>query len=133
MSINDDISYLVVRAVIAFGGQVNDLESISSTFYKLLLQQYSCTKSLQSQTVTREKLRKTLLYKKGTHKMLMKLTPGVLSLSLSEPRCLDETKTVESQNLRGYVCSICCCNHQWSSPHSFTVNMQGPINESKAF
>jgi hypothetical protein len=104
MSINEDISYLVVRAVIAFGGQVNDLESISSTFYKLLLQQYSCTKSLQSKTVTREKLRKTLSYEKGTHKMLMKLTPGVLSLSLSEPRCLDETKTVENQNLRGCVC-----------------------------
>jgi len=27
-------------------------------------------------TVTRKKLRKTLLYKKGLHKMLMKLTPG---------------------------------------------------------
>jgi len=31
-------------------------------------------KKLQSQTVTREKLPKTLSYRKGTHKMLMKLT-----------------------------------------------------------
>jgi len=29
----------------------------------------------QSQNVTREKLRKALLCKKGTHKMMMKLTP----------------------------------------------------------
>ena len=32
-------------------------------------------KNLQSQTANREKLSKTLLYKKGKHMMLMKLTP----------------------------------------------------------
>jgi len=44
--------------------------------YKQLLHRYSFAKKLQSQIVTREKLQKTLLYKKGVHKMLMKLTPG---------------------------------------------------------
>jgi len=29
----------------------------------------------QTQNATREKLRKALLYKKGAHKMMMKLTP----------------------------------------------------------
>jgi len=50
--------------------------SISSTFYAGLLYQYFCTKKLQSQNLTREKLRKALLYKKFAHKMLMKLTQG---------------------------------------------------------
>jgi len=36
-----------------------------------------CAKKLQSQNLTREKLHKVLLYKKRTHKMLMKLTPGL--------------------------------------------------------
>jgi len=49
--------------------------SISSTFYTLLLRQYFCTKRLQSQNVTREKLREALLYKKLARKMLMKLIP----------------------------------------------------------
>jgi hypothetical protein len=40
-------------------------ESISSTFYKQLYGQYSLPEKLQSQTVAREKLQKTLLYKKG--------------------------------------------------------------------
>ncbi len=39
-----------------------------------LLGQYSWTKKLQSQTVTGEKLCKTLLYDKGRHKMLIILT-----------------------------------------------------------
>jgi len=34
----------------------------------------------KSQIVTREKLRKALWYKKGSSKMLMKLTPAVLEL-----------------------------------------------------
>jgi hypothetical protein len=42
-----------------------------------LLRPYSCAKKLQSQNVTREKLRKRLLYEKGDWKMLMKLTPGL--------------------------------------------------------
>jgi len=41
------------------------------------LQRYSCAKKLQSQTVTREKLRKILLFEKCARQMLMKLTPGV--------------------------------------------------------
>jgi len=48
--------------------------SISSTFYKQLLRQYSFAKKLQNQTVIREKLLKALLREKGAHKMLMKLT-----------------------------------------------------------
>ncbi len=39
------------------------------------MRRYSCTIKLKTQTITREKLRKALLYKKGAHKMLMKLTP----------------------------------------------------------
>jgi hypothetical protein len=50
--------------------------SISSTFYTHLLRQNFCTKRLQSQNMTREKLRKALLCKKIANKMLMKLTPG---------------------------------------------------------
>ncbi len=53
------------------------LLSISSTFYEQLLRQYSSAKKLQSQIVTREKLRETLSNKKGTLIMLMKLTPIV--------------------------------------------------------
>jgi len=37
---------------------------------------FFCQK-IQSQTVTREKLRKALLYEKGARNMLMKLTPNV--------------------------------------------------------
>ncbi len=48
--------------------------SISSTYYEELLGQNSSAKKLQSQTVTREKLRKRLSYEKGLSKMLMKLT-----------------------------------------------------------
>jgi len=54
---------------------------MSSIFYKQLLRQYSFAKKLQSQNVSREKLRKALLYKKGARKMLMKLTPECKNLS----------------------------------------------------
>jgi len=50
-------------------------KSISSTFYKQLLHQYSLEKKLQSQTIIIEKLCKALLYEKGKCKMLMKWTP----------------------------------------------------------
>jgi len=49
----------------------NVLESISSTFYEQLLRQYFCARKLQSQTVTREKLCKTLLYEKDKFKQLL--------------------------------------------------------------
>ncbi len=42
--------------------------------------QYPFAEILQSQNVTREKLRKALLYEKWAGKMLMKLTLGVLNL-----------------------------------------------------
>jgi hypothetical protein len=42
--------------------------------------QYPFAKKLQSQNVTREKLRKALSYKKCAHKMLMKLTRGQIVL-----------------------------------------------------
>jgi len=48
--------------------------SISSTFYEQLLSQYSFVKKSQSQTTTRKKMCKALLYKKGSSKTLMKLT-----------------------------------------------------------
>jgi len=38
--------------------------------------QFSFTKKLQSQTVSREKLRKSLFIEKAAKKMLEKLTPG---------------------------------------------------------
>jgi len=56
---------------------VKYLESISPTFYEQLLHQYSKAKKLQSQTVIREKLLKTLSYKKAVRKMLVKLTHGL--------------------------------------------------------
>jgi len=59
------------------------LLSISSTFYEQLFCQYSCAKKLQNQTVTRENLLETISYKKGSHKMLTKLTPSLLSTCLS--------------------------------------------------
>jgi hypothetical protein len=63
--------------VISVPESLDFLQSISSKFYKQLLRQYSCAKKLQNQTVIREKLHKTLLDKKGTRKMLMKLTPDL--------------------------------------------------------
>ncbi len=47
-------------------------ESISSTFYEFFVQKF-----VQSQTLNREKLLNSFLYKKCARKMLMKLTPGV--------------------------------------------------------
>jgi len=52
------------------------LVSILSTFYARLLCQYFCAKKMQSLDIIREKLRKSLLYKKMARKMLMKLTEG---------------------------------------------------------
>ena len=48
--------------------------SISPTLYKLLLHQFPFAKKLQTQTVSKEKLHKTLSYKKAACKMLLKLT-----------------------------------------------------------
>jgi len=64
-----------------FPFRLRSLVKISSKFYKQLLREFSCGKKLQSQTVTGEKLSKTLQYKKGLSKMLMKLTPVVEILS----------------------------------------------------
>jgi len=55
---------------------VVNLVSISSTFYEQLLCQYICSKKLQIQNVTREKLRKALSYENFSRKMLMKLNLG---------------------------------------------------------
>jgi len=41
------------------------------------LGQYFCAKKIQSQTVTREKLPKTLSYKKGARKTLIKFFLGL--------------------------------------------------------
>ncbi len=56
--------------------------------YLNLLHQYFCAKKVQSQNVTREKLRKALSYKKIVRKMLMKLTPVYLVLKLIDRRPL---------------------------------------------
>ncbi len=50
---------------------VNFINILGAAFVTIFLH-----KKLQSRTVTREKMRKALLYKKGTCKMLMKLTQG---------------------------------------------------------
>ena len=50
------------------------LESISPTTYPQLLRQFPFTKKLQTQTVSTEKLHKTLLSKKAAREMLVKLT-----------------------------------------------------------
>jgi len=49
------------------------------------LRQYALAKKVQSQTVNKEKLRKTLSYEKTVHKMLVKLTLGRQYLLLSDP------------------------------------------------
>jgi len=59
-------------------GDINLQVSISSTFYAHLFCQYFFAKKLQSQNVTREKPRKALLYEKFEHKIMMKLTPGII-------------------------------------------------------
>ena len=51
------------------------LESISPIFYKQLFRQYSFAKKIPTQTVSREKLLKSILYEKDARKMLVKLTP----------------------------------------------------------
>jgi hypothetical protein len=58
------------------------LESISSTFYAHILRTKVLCEAFFYLHVTREKLPKKLLYKKGTHKMLMKLTPGADPIKL---------------------------------------------------
>jgi len=50
---------------------------IASTFYDQFFRWYSFNKKLQSQTVIRKKPDNALLFKKGSSKMLMKLTPWV--------------------------------------------------------
>jgi len=55
-----------------------NLVSISPSSYEQLLHLYYFTIKLQRLTVSREKLRKTLSFKKDTNKMLVKLTPGLL-------------------------------------------------------
>jgi hypothetical protein len=51
--------------------------SILATFYEQLLNQNPFAKKLQTQIVSTEKLRKKLLYKKASRKILVKLTTGV--------------------------------------------------------
>ena len=49
--------------------------SISLTFYKQLLQQYSCAEKLQSQTASIKSFWRKNIGAKAARKMLMKLTP----------------------------------------------------------
>ena len=114
-----------------------DQGSISSTFYKQLLLQYSCAeklqsqtasiksfwrknidakagckmrqysfaKKIQSQTVSTNKLLKTLSYEKAGHKMLMKLTPLILSV-LTRPK--DEKATLTEISSTEFLLHPCC-------------------------
>jgi len=62
---------------------MGDKYSISSTFFEQFLAD-SCAKTLQIQTVTREKLQKALSYKKLSSKMLMKLTTRLDNTSAND-------------------------------------------------
>ena len=59
-----------------------DLWSISPTFYKQLLRQYSCAKKIQTLAVSTKKLLKRLLYEKAARKMLVKLTSEEIKTSI---------------------------------------------------
>jgi len=56
--------------------KVTTVINLTNTLGKLL-DQFSLRQKIQSQTVIREKLQKTIQYKKAPHKMLVKLTPVV--------------------------------------------------------
>jgi len=76
--------------------------SISSTFYTRLF----CTKVLPAAFfylhVTREKLPNRLLYKKGAHKMLMKLSHVCGACAIAPPSGL----TIDT--ILGTLCSLLC-------------------------
>ncbi len=63
----------MVRSSLSPRAVVNFINILRAAFAPIFLHQ-----KIQSQTVTREKKHKTLLYKKVSHKMLMKLTPGTI-------------------------------------------------------
>ncbi len=65
--------------------------NFSTTFYKMLFCHFPLAKKWQSQTVSIEKLSKTLLLDNAPHKMLMKLTPCPTRNS-SGVRWLDRTE-----------------------------------------
>jgi len=75
------------------------LQSISPTFNDLFLRQYSFTKKLQSQTVSRKKTAQKTLAQKTAHKMLVKLKPGdsgrqLSKLSRPSPRTRQSTMSL---------------------------------------
>ncbi len=63
----------------------SDLKSISKTFYKQLLRQYSFATKIQNLTVIGEKLRKALLYEKVALKMKTKSTPALNFINIIRP------------------------------------------------
>jgi len=64
--------------------RMGNQESISSTFYARIF----CTKLLFCQNVTRKMLRKALLCEKRACKMLMKLTPSPMQVTITTHLCL---------------------------------------------
>jgi len=69
------------------------LKTISSTFYKQLLRQYSFAKNLQSRMLIREKMSKAFSYEKVASKMLlMQLTPGFFMCRRSEAKVLRKSE-----------------------------------------
>jgi hypothetical protein len=63
-----------------------------------LLRRYSFAKKLQSQTVIREKLQKTYLYKKCASSILMKLTPDVNFINVLK-KSADPKREKKTDNL----------------------------------
>ncbi len=70
------ISYETLKAYKLYTKRQLTSLSISPTFYEQPLRQNPFAKKLQTQTVSTQKLRKKLWYKKAARKILVKLTPG---------------------------------------------------------
>jgi hypothetical protein len=74
LSFSKSPSRLVSLYSVSWRHAKGNLVSISPTFYQQLLHQNTFAKKLQTQIVSKEKLRKKLSYEKGAHKLLVKLT-----------------------------------------------------------
>jgi hypothetical protein len=87
---------------------------ISPTFYEQLLRQFSFNKKLQSQTVNRGKLCKTLSYKKDGHKMLVKLTPSANFIIVLRAAftCADPESTKKTVKLSIFFCAFGICAYK---------------------
>jgi len=73
------------------------------------LRQYYFAKKSQFQAVIREKLCKELSYKKGAHKMLMKLTPWVdfTNIFTESFYCPEPKSAKKTESLIVFFCALC--------------------------